>query len=162
MDLKNNAGVIDSDDYSYRGLKAVFDQKLRDSLTAKIDGLLKQHPTIKAVNWKEVAALAGMPSAPRLLSQSAIRWGKASKGDDGAPEALALAVKTTRYGCNWHGRHRVYSEAAQQLLKNKFGSTARAAQTPYWFDCQRMEWNEDYNKVAVCGARTWPKQTLPR
>jgi len=161
-DLKNNAGMIDSDDYSYRGLTGVYDQKLRDSLTAKMDGLLRQHPMIKAVNWKEVAALASMPSAPRLLSQSAIRWGKVSKGDDGAPEALALAVKTTRYGCNWHGRHRAYSDTAQQLLKSKFGSTAWAAQTPYWFDCQRMEWDKDYNKVAVCTAKTWPKQALPR
>ena len=161
-DLKNNAGMIDSDDYSYRGLATVYDQKLRDSLTPKMDGLLKQHPMIKAVNWKDVAALAGMPSAPRLLSQSAIRWGKASKGDDGAPEALALAVKTTRYGCNWHGRHRAYSETAQQLLKSKFGSTAWATRTPYWFDCQRMEWDKDYNKVAVCAAKTWPKQALPR
>ncbi len=161
-DLKNTAGMIDSDDYSYRGLAAVYDQKLRDSLVPKMDGLLKQHPMIKAVNWKDVAALAGMPSAPRLLSQSAIPWGKASKGDDGAPEALALAVKTTRFGCNWHGRHRAYSEAAQQLLKRKFGSTAWAKQTPYWFDCQRMEWDKDYNKVAVCTAKTWPKQDLPR
>jgi hypothetical protein len=161
-DLKNNAGMIDSDDYSYRGLTAVYDQKLRDSLTTKMDGLLKQHPMVKAVNWKEVAALANMPSAPRMLSQSAIRWGKASKGDDGAPEALALAVRTTRYGCNWHGRHRAYSETAQQLLKTKFGSTAWATQTPYWFDCQRMEWNKEYNKVAVCAAKTWPKQALPR
>ncbi|MEQ1522506.1 MAG: hypothetical protein ABL936_14645 [Aestuariivirga sp.] len=161
-DLKNNAGMIDSDDYSYRGLTAVYDQNLRDSLTKKMDGLLKQHPMIKAVNWKEIAALASMPSAPRLLSQSAIRWGKASKGDDGAPEALALAVKTTRYGCNWHGRHRAYSETAQQLLKSKFGSTTWATQTPYWFDCQRMEWDKDYNKVAVCAAKTWPKQALPR
>ncbi len=161
-DIKNNAGMIDGDDYSYRGLTGVYDQKLRDSLTAKMDGLLRQHPMIKAVNWKEVAALASMPSAPRLLSQSAIRCGKASKGDDGAPEALALAVKTTRYGCNWHGRHRAYSETAQQLLKSKFGSTAWAAQTPYWFDCQRMEWDKDYNKVAVCATKTWPKQALPR
>ena len=161
-DLKNNAGMIDSGDYSYRGLAAVYDQKLRDNLTPKMDGLLKQHPMVKAVNWKEVAALASMPSAPRLLSQSAIRWGKASRGDDGAPEALALAVKTTRYGCNWHGRHRAYSETAQQLLKAKFGSTVWAAQTPYWFDCQRMEWDKDYNKVAVCAAKTWPTQALPR
>ncbi|HUQ34824.1 MAG TPA: hypothetical protein VM144_00445 [Aestuariivirga sp.] len=161
-DLDFNAGMIDNEAYSYRGLKAVYDQKLHDSLTVKMEGLLKQHPMIKAVNWKEVAALAGMPSAPRLLSQSAIRWGKASKGDDGAPEALALAVKTTRYGCNWHGRHRAYSESAQQLLKAKFGSTTWATQTPYWFDCQRMEWDKNYNKVAVCAAKTWPKQALPR
>ena len=103
-----------------------------------------------------------MPSAPRLLSLSAIRWGTASKGEDGAPEALALAVKTTRYGCNWHGRHRAYSRPAQELLKAKFADTNWTRQTPYWFDCQRVEWDKDYNKVAVCDAKTWPKQALPR
>lgn len=161
-DLNGSAGMIDSDEYSDRGLTAVYDQKLRDSLTVKLDGLLKRHPMIRAVNWKEVAALASMSSAPRLLTQSAICWGKASKGDDGAPEALALAVKTTRYGCNWHGRHRAYSETAQRLLKSKFGSTTWTTQTPYWYDCQRMEWDKEYNKVAVCAAKTWPKQALPK
>jgi hypothetical protein len=161
-DLKGSAGIIDSDEFGYRGLTAVYDQKLRDSLMVKMDGLLKKHPMIKSVNWKEIAALASMPSAPRLLSQSAIRWGKASKGDDGAPEALALAVKTTRYGCNWHGRHRAYSESAQQLLQRKFGSTTWATKTPYWFDCQRMEWDKEYNKIAVCAAKTWPRQALPK
>ena len=42
---------------------------------------------------------------PKRLTDRAIAWGKRSKGDDGAPEALALAVKTTRYGCDWHGGH---------------------------------------------------------
>jgi len=60
--------MVDSDDYSYRGLAAVYDQKLRGSLTAKMDGLLERHPMIKAVNWKEVAALASMPSREELLA----------------------------------------------------------------------------------------------
>jgi hypothetical protein len=25
-----------------------------------------------------------------------------------------------------------------------------------------MEWDKDYNKVAVCAAKTWPKQVVPR
>ncbi|HEX7109770.1 MAG TPA: hypothetical protein VF224_11085, partial [Aestuariivirga sp.] len=135
---------------------------VRDRLDAKREALLKQHPMVNAVNWKEIRALASMPGAPRLLAQSAIRWGKASKGDDGAPEALALAVRTTRYGCSWHGGHRAYSKPAQQLLQSKFSDTNWAKQTPYWFDCQRNEWDKDYNKVAVCDVRAWPKQALPR
>jgi hypothetical protein len=157
-DLGNNADMIGADSYNYKSLQAVFDQKLSDGMKAKMDGLLKQHPMVKAVDWKQVASLAAMPSAPKRLAQSAIRWGKSSKGADGAPEALALAVRTTHYGCNWHGRHRAYSRAAQELLKAKFASTTWAAQTPYWFDCQRLEWDKDYNKKAVCDARAWPKQ----
>ena len=79
-----------------------------------------------------------MPSAPKRLSTRAINWGKRSKGKDGAPEALALAVKTTRYGCNWHGGHGAYSKAAHDVLHKRFGDTAWAAQTPYWFDCVEL------------------------
>ena len=59
-------------------------------------------------------------------------------------------------------RHRAYSKPAQQLLQTKFSDTSWAKQTPYWFDCQRNEWDKDYNKVAVCDAKAWPKQALPR
>ncbi len=156
------SGIDSVDSYSKEYLTQVFDQAVRDGLDKKREALLKQHPMVKAVNWKEVAALSNMASAPRLLSQSAIRWGKASKGDDGAAEALALAVRTTRYGCSWHGRHRAYSKPAQQLLSTKFPETSWAKQTRYWFDCQRMEWDKDYNKVAVCDAKSWAKQAMPR
>ena len=91
-------------------------------------------------------------------SQSAIRWGKASKGDDGAPEALALAVKATRYGCNWHGSHESYSKAAQNLLQSKFKSTSWAAATPYWFSCMYEEWDKDGNRVPNCKPKRWEKQ----
>ena len=161
-DFNGNSGIQSADYYGKEDLTAVFDEAVRHGLDGKRDALLKQHPMIRAVNWKEVTALANMPSAPKLLAQSAIRWGKASKGDDGAPEALALAVRTTRYGCSWHGRHGTYSKPAQQLLQAKFPDTNWAKQTPYWFDCQRNEWDKDYNKVAVCDAKTWPKQALPR
>lgn len=161
-DFNGNSGIDLVDEYSKDDLAAVFDQAVRDRLEAKREALLKQHPMVKAVNWKEIRSLASMPGAPRLLTQSAIRWGKASKGDDGAPEALALAVRTTRYGCSWHGRHRAYSKPAQQLLKTKFSDSSWAKQAPYWFDCQRNEWDKDYNKVAVCDAMAWPKQALPR
>jgi hypothetical protein len=156
------SGIDSVDGYAKADLIKVFDQAMRDGLDKKREALLKQHPMIKTVNWKEVAALSNMPSAPQLLSQSAMSWGKASKGNDGAPEALARAVRTTRYGCSWHGRHRAYSKPAQQLLNAKFPDTSWAKQTRYWFDCQRMEWDKDYNKVAVCDAKTWPKQALPR
>ena len=161
-DLGINAGIIEEIDYGYRYLGAVHDRALHDGLKAKMNDLLKQHPMIKIVNWKEISRLADMPGAPRKLSQSAITWAKTSKGDDGAAEALALAVRATHYGCNWHGRHGSYSRVAQELLKTKFPASKWAAETPYWFDCQRLEWDKDYNKKAVCDAKTWPKQALPK
>jgi hypothetical protein len=138
-------------------LTPAFDQTLADKMFVARETLLKQHPMIKALNASEISSLEKMGSAPRTLTKAAIAWGKASKGDDGAPEALALAVRTTRYGCSWHGGHKAYSKPAQELLKAKFGKTEWAAKTPYWFDCM-----SNFNDVKTCKAQPWPKDELPR
>jgi hypothetical protein len=68
-------------------------------------------------------------------------------------------VRTTRYGCSWHGGHGAYSKPAQQLLAAKFAGTPWQKQTPYWFDCRRTEWTKDFSeKVTTCEPMTWPKQ----
>jgi hypothetical protein len=79
-----------------------------------------------------------------------------------ASEALALAVRSTRYGCRWHGGHGSYSQAAQQLLQRRFKDTAWAAQTPYWFGCMWRDPSRPQAKGAACEARTWPQQLLPK
>jgi hypothetical protein len=153
-------------EYQADDVKAVLDPEIVKSLQAKREATLKAHPVVRSVNWKELSSLAKAPSAPKLLSNRAIAWGKTSKGDDGAPEALALAVKTTRYGCRWHGGHGAYSRPAQQLLQAKFGDTDWAKQTLYYFDCMLEVWPKDdpnaTAKVKSCEPKTWPKQPLPR
>ncbi len=151
-------GVPDADEYGIGALKDVLDDKLRAKADANRDKVLKSHPMVKAVDWKEVRALAQMPSAPQRLTEAAVRWAKAAKTDDGAAEALALAVKATRYGCNWHGSHERYSKAAHDVLQAKFGTTEWAKQTPYWFGCTRHEWDEEGNRATTCKPKTWPKQ----
>jgi hypothetical protein len=153
------SGIAEIDGYYASNLKSVLDPALVARANAKRQALLSNHPLTKLIDWKEVEALSAMSSAPKQLTTAAIKWAKESKGDDGAPEALALAVQATRYGCNWHGRHGAYSKTAQELLKAKFTKTSWATQTPYWFDCTRRGWDKDYNKVNVCEAKTWPKQT---
>jgi len=146
-------------------IAAVVDPATKPALDARREMALKVNPGVRDIGWKEVATLSNMPSAPKRLTDRAIAWGKRSKGDDGAPEALALAVKTTRYGCDWHGGHGTYSKAAQELLQKKFAGTVWAAQTPYWFDCMDQVWSDDpnaANKVPTCKPRTWPKQKQPR
>ncbi len=146
-------------DYQMKRLADVYDPALRGPLAAKRDAVLKAHPMVKAVDWKELQALTRMAQGPERLTKAAIDWGKASKGNDGAPEALALAVRTTRYGCNWHGGHGAYSKPAQQLLATKFAGTEWRKQTPYWFDCRRTVWTKDFSdKVTTCAPMTWPKQ----
>jgi hypothetical protein len=159
----DNASDMDGvKDYDGKALAPL----LEDGAIAKVDAAreteLKQHPMVKAVNWREFARLAKAPSAPQLLARSAITWAKASKGNDGAPEALALAVRATRYGCRWHGSVKAYSKPAQELLKAKFATSTWAAQTPYWFDCVDLQYDAQYNKIASCKPRTWKKQELPR
>lgn len=155
----NTTGFPDYFDWSMRHIGDVYDASLRAPLAASRDSVLARHPMVKDVNWKELQALARMPQGPERLSNAAIDWGKASKGKDGAPEALALAVRTTRYGCNWHGGHGPYSKAAQQLLATKFAGTSWQQKTPYWFDCRRTMWTKDFSdKVTTCEPMTWPKQ----
>jgi hypothetical protein len=146
-------------------MKAVSDPAIKAKLDQNREITLRQHPVIRQIDWKEIARLSKMPSAPRRLTERAIAWGKASEGDDGAPEALALAVRATRYGCNWHGGHRAYSKPAQELLQKRFKGTTWAAQTPYWFDCMNQKWSDDPNalgKVATCEVQSWPRQRLPK
>jgi hypothetical protein len=155
-------GLAWFDDYWGRRLAAVIDPAERDGVRAAREAVLKQHPVIRTVDWQELAALAKAASGPRQMSEAAIGWAKASRGDDGAPEALALAVRSTRYGCRWHGGHGSYSQAAQQLLQRRFKATAWAAQTPYWFDCMWRDPDKPQARGAACEARTWPQQPLPK
>jgi hypothetical protein len=131
--------------------------------SANRERAMKQHPMVRAINWKEAESLAKTPSAPKLLTQSAIRWAKGVKANDAAAaEALALAVRSTRYGCRWHGSHEAYSKPAQELLKARFATTSWAGQTPYWFGCMDAQYDASFNKVTTCKPKTWPKQVLPR
>jgi hypothetical protein len=151
-------------DLSYRktSLEPAFDQKLFDKIAQAREMLLQQHPMVKALNRAEISNLAAMDSAPAKLTKAAIRWGKDSAGADGAPEALALAVQATRYGCNWHGGHKAYSKPAQELLKSKFGKTEWATKTPYWFDCVNVGIVKDLKGGAKCWQHDWPKDELPK
>ena len=150
------------DETQGKELAALLDIGAIATVNAARESALRQHPMIKAVSWTEVAKLATAPSAPKLLAQSVIKWAKTSKGDDGAPEALALAVRATRYGCRWHGSVKSYSKPAQEMLKAKFATTTWAAQTPYWFDCVDLQYDAQYNKIASCKPKTWAKQALPK
>jgi hypothetical protein len=162
-DFDDASGMGRVKDYDAKSLEMVLEPDVTAKADAAREVLIKQHPMIKAINWKEVQKLAAAPSAPQKLAQDALRWAKASKPkDEGAAEALALAVRVTRYGCRWHGSVKAYSKPAQELLKAKFAATPWANQTPYWFDCTDMIYDAQFNKVPNCKAKTWPKQALPK
>jgi hypothetical protein len=86
----------------------------------------------------ESRALAAIDSAPKQLSERTIVWVEhpglfgSSTGQD---EALALAIRSTRYGCQRQGGHGAYSHAAYTLLHQHFPTSDAAKRTRYWFDC---------------------------
>jgi len=156
------SGLTAARGFNSTELKPVLEDGALAAAESARDGLLKSHPMVKAVDWSEVRSLARAASAPKTLAQAATRWGKASKGVDGAPEALALAMRVVRYGCDWHGGHKAYSKPLLEVLQTKFKDTAFAKQTPYWFDCLHAEWDANYNKVTTCKPKEWPKQARLR
>jgi hypothetical protein len=81
---------------------------------------------------KEYAALQALGTAPNYLAQTVIGWATKTPADQRAPEALALAVKSTRYGCTDKETGR-WSKAAFDLLHRKYPNTSWAKETKYWF-----------------------------
>jgi hypothetical protein len=86
----------------------------------------------RAVADKEYSALTANGAAPNYLCQQVIQWVTKTPTDPRAPEALHLAVKSTRYGCTDQETGR-WSKAAFDLLHRKYANTIWARKTPYWF-----------------------------
>jgi hypothetical protein len=81
---------------------------------------------------KESATLAGFGAAPNYLSRQVIEWATKNPNDARVPEALHLAVKTSRYGCTDKQTGR-WSKAAYDFLHRRYPASEWTKQTPYWF-----------------------------
>ncbi|MBA2502778.1 MAG: hypothetical protein H0V27_07855 [Pyrinomonadaceae bacterium] len=81
---------------------------------------------------REIASLARLGAGPNYLARQAALWAKNNPNDPRAPEALHLAVRSTRYGCVDKETEQT-SRAAFQLLHSRYGETIWAKRTPYWF-----------------------------
>jgi hypothetical protein len=81
---------------------------------------------------KERLALDGIGAAPNYICQQVIQWATKSPSDPRVPEALHLAVRTTRYGCTDKESGR-WSKAAFDVLHRKYPNSTWAKKTPYWF-----------------------------
>ncbi len=79
--------------------------------------------------WKQLAEL---PAAPTFLSEHAVSYVKAHVADPRAGEALALAVRSTRYGCGDAGTSK-QSQAAFRLLHSRFPNSEWAKKTKYYY-----------------------------
>ena len=89
-------------------------------------------PTQRAAAAKEHAMLTVLGAAPNYLCRQVVQWSTRNPDDPRVPEALHLAVKTTRYGCTNKETGR-WSKAAYDLLHKRYPGSTWAKQTPYWF-----------------------------
>ena len=80
----------------------------------------------------EWARLSAMGPAPNLLCREVIEWANKRPSDPRVPEALHLAVKTSRYGCTNQETAR-WSKAAFDVLHKRYPGSIWAKKTPYWF-----------------------------
>jgi hypothetical protein len=71
-------------------------------------------------------------SGSNYLAAEASKWATQIPTEKRLPNALYLAVKATRYGCQNCETEKV-SKAAFNILKARFGNTPWKKKTPYWF-----------------------------
>lgn len=86
----------------------------------------------KAAAEREWKTLAAQGAGPNYISQQVIQWANSTPNDPRLPEALHLAVMTTRYGCSDDQTGR-WSKAAFDVLHRKYPNSTWAKKTPYWF-----------------------------
>ena len=86
----------------------------------------------QALALRQAAALAALGTAPDYLCRIAIDWAGKNPTEARAPEALHLAVRSTRYGCTDKETGR-WSKAAYDLLHQRYPNTTWAKNTKYWF-----------------------------
>lgn len=85
-----------------------------------------------AAAHQELQRLAALGPAPNYLSQQVMAWGQKQASDPRVPEALHLAVKSTRFGCG-NAETGKFSKAAFDLLHQRYPKSPWAQKTKYWY-----------------------------
>jgi hypothetical protein len=114
---------------NYRGNWWCVQETKDSSSTGSVNFL---NATQEAVSKREHDQIAALGSAPNYLSRQAVEWAKRTPNDSRVPEALHLAVRSTRYGCTDKQTGRL-SKAAFDLLKTRYARSPWAKKTKYWF-----------------------------
>lgn len=104
------------------------------AVTANVDAGSPLFLTVaqKTAAKNEYARLRALGAAPNYLAKETIAWVEKHPTDPRGPEALHLAVKSTRYGCTDKASGR-WSKAAYDLLHKRFPNNPWTKKTPYWF-----------------------------
>jgi len=86
----------------------------------------------KAAGHAEVQKLRALDTAPNYLVVQVLAWAQRTPNDPRVPEALHLAVRSTRYGCT-DAKTTQFSKQAFQLLHKQYPQSPWAKQTKYWY-----------------------------
>lgn len=89
-------------------------------------------PAQTAAAKREYSTLKALGAGPNYISHQVIEWANSNPKDPRVPEALHLAVYTTRYGCTDKETVR-WSKAAFDVLHRKYPNSTWARKTKYWF-----------------------------
>ena len=81
---------------------------------------------------KEWQKLALLPAAPNYLTSQVLTWFSEQPDDPRLPQALHLAIQTTRWGCVDQETSKV-SKRAFDTLHRQYPSSIWAKRTKYWF-----------------------------
>jgi hypothetical protein len=87
----------------------------------------------QASGARQFTAIQALGTAPNYFCKLAIEWANANPTDPRSPEALHLAVRSTRYGCTDKETGK-WSKAAFDLLHKRYPNTKWANATKYWFN----------------------------
>ena len=94
----------------------------------------------------ENARIAALTGGANFLATQVALWAKNKPNEKRLPEALYLAVKATRYGCQNCATGKA-SKTAYDVLNKRFKTTEWKKKTPYWFsgDCteQRIAYSKE-------------------
>jgi hypothetical protein len=85
-----------------------------------------------AASEAERKKLNAVGAAPSFLAAAVVRWANAHPTDKRLPEALALAVKSSRFGCTDSTSARPVREAFE-LLHRRYPGNEWTRRTPYWY-----------------------------
>ncbi|MDD5462971.1 MAG: hypothetical protein PHG00_15285 [Methylococcales bacterium] len=80
----------------------------------------------------ENAGIAASTGGSNFLAAQTVQWAKQYPDEKRLPEALYLAVKAPRYGCQNCATGKA-SKAAYDVLNKRFKNTEWKKKTPYWF-----------------------------
>jgi hypothetical protein len=86
----------------------------------------------KEMSQREYERLSQIGTAPNFLSSAVIEWGSTHSTNALVPEALHLAVRSTRFGCV-DSNSRAFSKRAFSLLHSRYPNSEWAKKTPYWY-----------------------------